>query len=70
MGRGSTTGPWRNEPGRESRFDEPATLVAAAAAGLAAALSDASPTGSRPTDAVLIALSVGLVTWASATAPW
>ncbi len=70
MGRGSTTGPWRNEPGRESRFDEPATLVAAAAAGLAAALSDASPTGSRPTDAVLIVLSVGLVTWASATAPW
>ena len=50
--------------------DQRGALVTAAVAGLAAALSDASPTGSTVPDAVLIILSVGLVTWASATAPW
>ena len=54
----------------EDRIDERAALVAAVVAGLAATLSDASPTGSTAADTVLIVLSVGLVTWASAAAPW
>ena len=54
----------------QNPVDQRGALVAAVAAGLAATLSDASPTGSSVPDAVLIILSVGLVTWASATAPW
>jgi Protein of unknown function (DUF4012) len=63
MGRGSATGD-------RHPVDKRGAFVTAAATGLAAALSDASPTGSTLPDAVLIILSVGLVTWASATAPW
>ncbi|MET0663241.1 MAG: DUF4012 domain-containing protein [Ilumatobacteraceae bacterium] len=54
----------------EDRIDERAALAMATVAGLAATLSDASPTGSTVADNVLILLSVGLVTWASAAAPW
>ncbi len=55
---------------RKHRVDERAALATATLAGAVAAASGASPTGSTPVDSVLIVLSVGLVTWASATAPW
>ena len=70
MGLGNATGSRRDEQVSRHPVDKRGALVTAAVAGLAAALSDASPTGSTVPDAVLIILSVGLVTWASATAPW
>ena len=55
---------------RKHRVDERAALATGAIAGLVAATSGASPTGSTLIDALLIIAAVGLVTWASATAPW
>jgi hypothetical protein len=52
------------------RVDDRAVLVIAAVAGVAAALSDLSPTGAQPFDAIVVVASVGFVTWAAAAAPW
>ena len=55
------TGPTKN--------DELAAALIAVASGVLAALAGASPTGSTAIDVVLVALSVGLVTWVAAACP-
>ena len=52
------------------RVDERVAAGTGLVAGLLAATSGASPTGSTPVDIVLVVASTGLVTWAAATAPW
>lgn len=49
-----------------TRRDERAAALIAVASGVLAALAGPAPTGSTPVDAVLVAVSVGLVTWVAA----
>ena len=55
---------------RRNRVDERVALAIGAVAGIVAATAGARPTGSAAIDAVLVALSVAAVVWASASAPW
>jgi hypothetical protein len=55
---------------RTHRVDDRVVVPIAVVAGVVAALGPAAPTGSRSADVVLVALSVGVVTWAGATARW
>ena len=55
---------------RRNRVDERVALGIAVVAGLIGAAAGAQPTGSQPIDALLVALSVAAVVWASASAPW
>ena len=50
---------------RRNRVDERAAIGIAAIAGLAAATAGAEPTGSSTVDALLVAISVAAVVWAS-----
>ncbi|MEM9514923.1 MAG: DUF4012 domain-containing protein [Actinomycetota bacterium] len=60
----------RQRRGRRVRIDERMALGCALLSGIAAAASGASPTGARLVDATLVALAVGVVTWAGAAARW
>lgn len=53
-----------------NRVHEGRAAGIAAVAGLVAAVAGASPTGSTFVDMLLLAVTVGVVTWASASAPW
>ena len=55
---------------RRHRVDERPVLVVAAVAGIVAALSDASPTGTTVSDAVLTFGATAFVVWCAASAPW
>lgn len=55
---------------RRNRVDERFAIGAAIISACVALLSPASPTGSAITDGVVIAVAVGAVTWAAASAPW
>ena len=55
---------------RRHRVDERSVLVVAVIAGIAAALSGASPTGSTAIDAVLTCCAIAFVVWCAASAPW
>ena len=55
---------------RRHRVDERPVLVVATIAGIVAALSDASPTGSTVIDAALTFCTVAFVVWSAASAPW
>ena len=55
---------------RRNRVDERYAVAIGALAGAAAAVAPAAPTGRAWVDAILVAASVGFVTWAGATAPW
>ncbi len=55
---------------RRVRVDERRCAAIAAASGLAATFSDASPTGAAGTDAVVVAVSVAATAWLAASAPW
>jgi hypothetical protein len=55
---------------RRNRVDERNAAAIGALAGIAAVFSGAQPTGSTFVDWLLVALSVGAVVWASASAPW
>jgi len=57
-------------PRRSNRVGEFAAVVVAYVAAVAAAFAPPSPTGRPLVDALLVALSVGIVTWAGASAPW
>lgn len=58
----------RLDRGRE--VNEPVALLIAIVSGACALTAGARPTGSVGVDAVLVFVSVSLVTWASAAAPW
>ena len=55
---------------RRNRVDERNAAAIGLVFGLVALLAGAEPTGSMVIDAVLVVLSVGVVVWASASAPW
>lgn len=55
---------------RRVRVDDRAAVTISAVAGVAAALSELSPTGAQPFDAIVVVATVGFVTWAAAAAPW
>ena len=55
---------------RRNRVDERLALGIAGVAGVVAATAGAEPTGSPAIDALLVALLVAAVVWASASAPW
>lgn len=55
---------------RRNRVDERRALLIAAIAGAVAATAGARPTGSTAVDMAFVALGVGAVVWASASAPW
>ena len=55
---------------RRNRVDERFATGIAATAALVALLSPASPTGSKVTDAIVLLVVVGGVTWAAASAQW
>src|SRR5215218_4426755 len=57
-------------PRRSNRVADFAAVVVAYAAAVAAAFSPPAPTGRPLVDALLVALTVGVVTWAGASAPW
>ena len=57
-------------PRRSNRVGEFAAVVVAYVAAVAAAFAPPSPTGRPLVDALLVALAVGVVTWAGASAPW
>jgi len=57
-------------PRRSNRVAEFAAAVTAYVAAVVAAFAPPSPTGRPLVDALLLALSVGIVTWAGASAPW
>src|SRR6187551_1801505 len=53
-----------------TRDDLIKVLVISAVSGVVAALSDASPTGDAPTDAIILFGYAMFVGWLGATAPW
>lgn len=55
---------------RRNRVNERNAALIAAAAGLVAAIAGAEPTGTAPVDLLIVVLSVGVVVWAAASAPW
>ncbi len=55
---------------KRRRVDDRAAIPLAVGAGIVAATSGASPTGSTWSDTVVIVTSVALVTWAGASTPW
>lgn len=55
---------------RRHRVDELPVLGVAAIAGIAAAFSDASPTGTTVTDIVVTLSAITFVVWSAASAPW
>jgi len=55
---------------RRNRVDERLALAIAVLSGVAASFSPASPTGTFVTDAIVLFVAVGAVTWASTSAPW
>jgi hypothetical protein len=55
---------------RRNRVNEVPAVGIAAAAGVLAALSGARPTGSTAIDLLMVAVAIGAVTWAAASAPW
>ena len=55
---------------KRTRVDDRTAVAVAFAAAIAAALSDLSPTGAQPFDAIVVALAVGFATWTAAAAPW
>jgi hypothetical protein len=55
---------------RKHRVDERPVLGVAAIAGIVAALSDASPTGTTVIDIALTFGAIALVVWSAASAPW
>ena len=57
-------------PTRTHRVDDRVVVPVAVLAGVVAALGPAEPTGSALPDAVLVAASVAVVTWAGSTARW
>ncbi len=57
-------------PRRSNRVAEFAAVVVAYVAAVTAAFDPPAPTGRPLVDALLVALSVGVVTWAGASAPW
>ena len=57
-------------PRRSNRVAEFGAVVVAYVAGVGAALAPPSPTGRPLLDALLLGLSVGIVTYAGASAPW
>lgn len=59
-----------SEVRRSHRVDDRIVVPIAAVAGLVAATAGAEPTGNRPADLLLVTLTVGLVTWAGASARW
>jgi hypothetical protein len=57
-------------PRRSNRVAEFAAVVVAYGAGVAAAFASPSPTGRPLVDALLLGISVAVVTYAGASAPW
>lgn len=55
---------------RGNRLDERVVAAVALVSGVAAAFSGARPTGTTVIDVVLVAMAVGVVTWAAGSAPW
>jgi hypothetical protein len=55
---------------RRNRVSEGRALAIAAGSGALAVVAGAEPTGSPVIDAVLVVAAIGVVTWASASAPW
>ena len=55
---------------RKHRVDERPVLAVAVVAGIVAALSDASPTGTTVVDAALTFVAIAFVVWSAASAPW
>lgn len=55
---------------RANRLDERQAAAIALVSGLAAAFSDAAPTGSVWVDRPMVGLAVAVATWAAASAPW
>ncbi len=55
---------------RRVRVDEARVGVLAAAFGVAAAWSPASPTGTAAADAIVLTLTVAVAVWLAASAPW
>ncbi len=56
--------------GRRNHVDERVALAVGIVAGMLAAAASAAPTGVRAVDVIVVALGVGAVVWASASAPW
>jgi hypothetical protein len=55
---------------RRNRVDEAKASLIGVVGGVVASAAGAHPTGAAAVDVVMVALAAGMVTWASASAPW
>lgn len=55
---------------KRRRVDDRSAIALAVVAGIAAALSNASPTGTTWSDWLIVVTTVGVATWAGASTPW